>query len=232
MSSPIDLRFLALIVHDLRNPLNVIGLTARMIEEVSPKENPELIEDFGILRENLGQIERMLNCLSDYCRQFEGAPTAATAPFDPRLLLDSLVAELRLRLAAKSGDITLEDASASPSSVTLDGGRARQALQHALANATAAAASAPIRVRASGGPKRWITEIIVDAPPGETVHAGPLHPNHFERLIGNAAERHGLELALVAAISEQLGGTARLDVDSGRCTRLVLDWPAQHDGSR
>jgi signal transduction histidine kinase len=226
MTHSIDPRFLALIVHDLRNPLNVIGLSVRMIEEVVPKDSAELDEDFGILRENLRQMERMLAGLSDYCRLTEGSLHHAAATFDPRRLLSELVEEERYHAGVRAESIDFEAATDCPREVELDPYRARQALQHALANAVGAAASSPIHVSARGGPARWITEIAVLAPPGEAVRSGTLQPDEFQRLSGNAAERLGLELAIVAAISAEFGGTARLEVEPSQ-SRLVIDWPAR-----
>jgi signal transduction histidine kinase len=228
MSSLIDPRFLALIVHDLRNPLNVVGLSVRMIEEVVPKGDPELAEDFDILRENLGQIERMLNCLSDFCRLTDGADAPVPRPFDPRRLLSDVVEEQRSRLSARSGVVLLEQSSDAPCEVVLDPHRARQALQHVLANAVNAAGSGPVHVAARGGPDRWIIEVATEGPTGEPAHSVTLQPQNFERLSGNASERRGLELAVAAAVSRQFGGSARLEVDPARETRIVLDWPARY----
>jgi signal transduction histidine kinase len=228
MSPSIDPRFLGLIVHDLRNPLNVIGLSIRMIEEILPKGGDgELDEDFGILRENVGQIERMLNCLSDYCRQNEGTSHPNVIHFDPRRLLSDIVEDYRYRHQSRPTSLTLEVAPDSPAEAELDAQRARQAIQHALANTAAAAGSAPIRITSRGGPDRWTIELATDAPAGDAVRPVTLQANTFERLSGNAAERQGLELAIVAHISEQFGGSARLEVDPNRATRIVLDWPVR-----
>lgn len=227
MSPPIDPKFLGLIVHDLRNPLNVIGLSIRMIEEVLPKGSAEIHEDFGILRENLGQMERMLSILSDYCRQTDGAVPIAPTPFDPRRLLSEIIEEYRFRHPSKPGSIVLDVAPDTPAEVELDPLRTRQAIHHSLANTVAAASSAPVRVTSRGMEGRWVIEFATEAPAGDAVRPVPLRPDVFERLSGNAAERQGLELAIVAHITQQFGGASRLEVDAGRATRLILDWPVR-----
>ncbi len=68
---PIDPKLLGTIVHDLRNPLNVIQLSTRMIDQMKGRESSELDEDLSILRQNTQQLELMLQYLGDYCRQYE-----------------------------------------------------------------------------------------------------------------------------------------------------------------
>jgi signal transduction histidine kinase len=224
VTSPTDPRFLALMIHDLRNPLNVIGLSLRMIEEVVPRDDPDLLEDVEILRENVAQIERMLTALADYSRQLEGRSAGDPIPFDAPRLVTDVVDELKSRCGSKAHSLSLEVGADCPAEVELDPHRVRLAIWYATNNALAAAAGAPVRVTARGRPNRWIIEILADTPPGEAVRAVTLRPDRVERLVGTAAERQGLELAIVAGICEQFGGTARLDVDA-LSSRLILDWP-------
>ncbi len=67
--------------------------------------------------------------------------------------------------------------------------------------------------------------MIVDKPPPTTVSSMDIRPDKFERLAGSAAERRGLDLAIAARVSELFGGSARLEVEPGRRSTIVLDWP-------
>src|SRR5581483_116814 len=49
---PIGLQTFPVIVHDLRTPLNVIGLSLRMIEQAMPRDDPDLEEDLRFVEEN------------------------------------------------------------------------------------------------------------------------------------------------------------------------------------
>ena len=40
-----------------------------------------------------------------------------------------------------------------------------------------------------------------------------------------AAERRGLDLAIAARVTELFGGTARLEVEPGQRSALILEWP-------
>ncbi len=221
----IDPRFLALVVHDLRTPLNVIGLTIRAIEQSAPAPNPELEEDLVFLQENARQIERMLAQLGDYCRLLEAEQATSGLDFEPRRFLSDFVEDRRSRPGVEVTPVRLEFAAGTPAEVSLDPTRVRLALQHALANAIAAAGDAPVSIRSGGGAGRWIIELVVDKPPPAIVHSIRLRPGLFERLAGSAAERRGLDLAIAARVSELFGGSARLEVEPGTRSTILLDWP-------
>lgn len=226
MATSMTPRFLSLVVHDLRTPLNVIGLTLGMLEPLGRKQ-PEYEEDLRIIRENLHQMERMLAHLSDYCRLGEGPTPLSPAPFDPRRLLADLLDDQAMRGPAGRPPARLEVREGCPDHVELDQARASQALTHALTNATNAADGRPVRVVLDGDPDRLVVRIAVDRPPPASVKSLALRPDGFERLHGTAADRFGLELALAAQVTEAFGGTARLDVDQGEGTTLVFEWPAR-----
>jgi signal transduction histidine kinase len=218
-------QFLALVVHDLRTPLNVIGLSIRMISQAVPRNDPELEEDLRFIDENFRQLERMLNQLSDYYRLHDQGNPPATAEFSPRRLVDELLESRHVKAGMRSSRITLEVTDSCPGEVMLDPVRARMAIQYAVANAAAAANGGPIRIVLRGQPDRWVTEVVVDHPPPDSVRSTPLTPAGFDRLCGVALERRGMDLAIAAKVSELFGGSARLEAERGRRTSVVLDWP-------
>lgn len=221
----VDPRFLGLIVHDLRTPLNVIGLTIRAISQSMPQRSAELDEDLTFLHENARQIEMMLAQLGDYCRLLEAESPVSGLDFEPRRFLSDFLEDRQSRPGAEATPIRLDIADDSPAEVSLDPNRARLALQHALANAIAAAAGGPVRLRSRGPAGRWVIEMVVEKSPPPTVTTAQLRPGLFERLAGSAAERRGLDLAIAARVSELFGGTARLEIEPGVRSRVVLDWP-------
>jgi signal transduction histidine kinase len=220
--------FLSLAVHDLRTPLNVIGLTIRIFDASVPRNAPNFQEDLRCLEENFQVMVRMLQQINDFHRLYESAGEIAPIEFDPRRLVDDLVEEARSKSGANPPAVTLVVDESCPAEVTLDPIRAKQALQYALANAASAARErVPVRVIVRGGADRWITELAVDQPPPPTVQPLTLRPDLFERLCGTDAERRGVDLAIAAKISALFGGTARLEVYEGRGTSVVLDWPTR-----
>jgi signal transduction histidine kinase len=216
-----------LLVHDLRTPLNVIGLSLRLIEQALPTDDPDVAEDLRFIDENFHVLERMLAQLGDYARLFEPGFNLVLSEFSPRRLVDELLENRPSRPARKQAPVLLDVQKTCPAVVLLDQGRARLALDYALANAGAAAGAEPIRLVLRGAPERWIIEIAVDRPPPGSVQSVELSSQFYERLCGSAAERRGMDLAIAARISELFGGAARLETVEGRSTSIILDWPAR-----
>jgi len=226
-SMPTDSRFFPLIVHDLRTPLNVVGLSLRMIDQALPRSNPELLEDLRFVEDSFKQIERMLAQLSDYCRLFEPEVPVEAMEFSPERLMSEVIETRSLKDGSKAVPIHVEVRQSCPPEALLDPTRAKQAIQYALANALAAAKVEGVHVTLHGGPDRWVTEFSVNHPPPPSVTSVELRADLFERLCGTAAERRGMDLAIAARISEMFGGAARLEVDETRGSTIVLDWPAR-----
>jgi signal transduction histidine kinase len=200
-------QLLSLIIHDLRTPLNVIGLSLRMVNHSIPKGDPDLDQDLRFLEENFNQIVRMLAQLSDFHRLHNQDPTLDPIEFSPRRLVEEMVEGPLTGSGSKAG-VSVEVLDTCPTEVALDPLRARLALQYALTNALNAAEGKPVRVVLRGGEGRWVTEMVVDQPPPDTVKAVDLSPLAFERLCGSARERRGMDLAIAAKVSEFFGGSA------------------------
>ncbi len=229
-----DPKLLAMIVHDLRTPLNVIGLSLRMVENaVSPLKNPELNEDLEFLRMNVGQLERLLIYLSDYCRVLEGSGFGSSSVFSPARLSEELLGDEQAgSLGLSASDLRIEVREGCPAEVELDERKVRQAILYAIANARVAAGlseSKPINVTFRGGDGRWRIEVALELPPPRDSEDSIVNPRRFDRLSGVARERAGLDLAIVAQIAEHFGGTVRLEYEPGISSTIVLDWPVAQD---
>jgi signal transduction histidine kinase len=219
-------RFLSMVVHDLRTPLNVIGLSLRIIGQSLPATDPEVQEDLTFLEENFQVLVRMLHQLSDFHRLFERTASPEPVAFDPRRLVGDFVTDSQAKGRPKATQVDLTVDASCPTEVSLDPVRARLALEYAVANASGAARQdAAVRIVLRGEHDRWITEVIVDHAPPPTVAPVVLAPNLFERICGTDAERRGVDLAITAMVSALFGGSARLEVRPGQGTSVVLDWP-------
>lgn len=228
----VDGSFLALVVHDIRNPLNVIKLTLRLLSQSVPKGNTDLAEDLRIIDENSREIERMLINVVDYMKLFEAESIFPAFDFSPSRLVDELLEERAERLGPNGVKVVIDHDPSTPGEVSLEQGLARLAIQYVLENASAASGTLPIRLRTQGGPDRWQTLVTVDLAPACSVKSVELSTRSFERLNGIERERRGLDLAIAARVSEIFGGAARLEVVNGEQSTIVLDWPARHTNSR
>ena len=222
----IDSRGLSVLVHDLRNPLNVIGLSLRMVEEELPSQGcEEARDDLRIVRENVALMTRMLAYLGDYARLIDLAPVAlVTSQFDPRRLVAEVLDEVGAQSTRPDRPIPVEVGPDCPESIHADPSRARVALRYALINAMASAGESPIRIVLRGCAGGLEVEVAVDRPARATVQSMPIAGDRFERILGGEAERRGLDLAMAGGISELLGGGARLEVREGAGTSVVLSW--------
>jgi|GEM_PF-1876053 len=224
---PLALDLFPLMVHDLRTPLNVVGLSLRMVEQGLPETHSELHDDLKFIEDSFKQIERMLALLSDYARLFEPDFVLDPAEFDPRRLVSELIESHPNRGNGRPIPIHLEVEPSCPQAVVLDQTRLRLAVQYALANACGAARDAEVRVVLRGAGDRLVTEFRVPSAPPSSVSPFELNPQLIERLCGSAAERRGMELAIVARISQLLGGSGRLETEPGQSSRIVLEWPTR-----
>ena len=223
---PIDARLLGMIVHDIRNPLNVIGLTLRVIEQMPSPVKSELQEDLGFLRENTAQITRMLVLVSEFCRLREHQISLSPAPIEPARFLGDLLAERAGKATEQAYPARLDCDPSTPATVHLEPVRLRFLIQYALANA-AGATDRPLLVRLSGSGDRWRVTITVDRPPPSSVQGGPISSNVFERLMATEAERRSFELAIAAWLGEELGGSVRMEVNPGVSSTVVVDLPVR-----
>jgi signal transduction histidine kinase len=235
MATELNSHFLAVVVHDMRTPLNVIGLTLRLIDQAIPTRNSELDEDLRVVRENVGHIELMLAHLSDYCRLVEDSAAVRPSPFDLRRLAAELVEDPTARPLALSQQrsVRLNVAADCPQEVELDPAWARVAMRHAIGNALAAAEGGPVSLSLRPAPhsaddsERVLVEVAIEKPPPQLLQSLPLDGRECERLTGSPHERRGLDLAIAARVSEMFGGRARLEVVEGQRSVVVLDWPVR-----
>lgn len=230
MASPIDPKLLGTIVHDLRNPLNVIQLSARMIEQTRHTGSADLDEDLSILRQNTQQLELMLQQLGDYCRQYETSTLSAAMRFSTKHFVSDVV-ELQRESATPSvtdRSIDTEFRPGAPEHLELDLSRARLALGLALRNALIASPRGTVRIIVDGGDEHVAFRVVTDGPlKGPTTPATPLRGDSFERLLPVAAERRALDLAIVGRISDLFGGTAAFEVETGTSSTILLQWPVR-----
>jgi signal transduction histidine kinase len=224
---PTDPALLALIIHDLRNPLNAIGMALHMIEGELPEGCDDLRQDVAMIGESARSLRRMLKILGDYNQLVGGPGIPAPHPFDPRRLVSDAVAEATERPEGGSARVHLEVGEAAPAEVELDQAWCRLALIHALSNAMEASGGSEVRVTVTGAPGRWRTRIVTEQPPADSVRGGPLGDELPRRLVGSPHERRGLDLAIVSQVTDRLGGTARLELEPGLRSALVLDWPVR-----
>ena len=214
-------RILAIVSHDIRNPLNVIQLAARHLEQVATEVNVVKRDTERVLR-SATRIQNIVGDLLDVSREREGQGISVTrAEADVSAICRQVLDELE----ATAKDHEFHFDCSADSTGLWDANRIIQAIANLATNAVQhGARGCPISVRVTGDPDQVIVAVHNDgAIPSE------LLPTLFDpfRSGGRTTGRGdglGLGLFIVEAIARAHDGTIEVDSDPARGTtfRLVL----------
>lgn len=210
-------RFLAMISHEVRTPLNVIlGIVEVLRRKKRNKEEAGLVEDMG---DAGGMLLRLLNGALDLSKIESGQSEPELAPADVRALLAAIARVWRLR--SEELGLTLEvECHGAPEDfiIATDAGRIEQVVINLLSNALKLTPSGVIRIRAMALPRDGDSVAlrieVEDQGPGVPPAQRDRIFQPFEQLdAGRAAGGAGLGLAICRANVEGLGG--RIGVTDG-----------------
>ena len=203
-------RFLAMISHDVRTPLNIImGITELLRRKTRPKAEAALIADMG---DAGAMLLRLLNGALDLSKIESGQIDVRPAPVDFHAGLEAVARVWRRRADELGLQLRLEfEGDAADFRVLADEGRVEQVVVNLLSNAMKMTPSGLIRLRAAARPRPngpTTLEIEVhDQGPGVPEDKRDRIFQPFEQLDdGRAAGGAGLGLAICRATVEALGG--------------------------
>jgi len=181
-------RFAGSIVHDLKNPLNIIGLTAEMagMERATPEMRQQA--QAGI-RKQVDRISDMIGEILEFTQGSQGA--FVLAPMDYEAFIQELVEELRPEVALKSA--TLELPGSLPKvKLRLNPKRLRRVFHNLIHNATDAMPDGgKISLRIHPTRTEVVTE-IQDSGPG----IAPEIADHLFEAFATHGKAHGTGLGL------------------------------------
>lgn len=155
-------RFARSIVHDLKNPLNVIGLTSEMaaMGQVGPEGRAKA---FLIIRQQVDRINELVGEILDFTQG--AAPDLILPPIDYAGFVQAILDELRSEASLKSSTIELENAP-PPVALALNPKRLRRLFFNLVNNALdAMPRGGRIILRFRSAPGELITE-VEDTGPG------------------------------------------------------------------
>jgi signal transduction histidine kinase len=208
-------RLMAVVSHDLRNPLTGILAAGGALTRgnVAPEAVPLARRIVSAGR----RMERLIRDLLDWSRIHGGVPV----PIQPR---EADLGEVARRIADELGE---RDATRvrvehdGDTRAVLDPDRIEQVVANLLSNALQhAPAGTVVRVRTAGGPREVRVEVENGGPgiPPE-LQAEVFQP--FRRGPGTDGPGVGLGLFIVRSLVEAHGGTVELDSAPGRTTFVV-----------
>ncbi len=225
-------RFLAVVSHEVRTPLNgILGMTHLLMETPLSQEQQTYARAVKSSGEALlGLIEEIL----DFSKIEAGKIELENAPFDPAELVTEIVELLSPRAQAKGIEIAAQFPEDLPRTVSGDAARLRQVLLNLAGNAvkfTDRGGVAVIVERAG----ELIKFFVRDTGPGIDADAKARIFEEFEQGDSTLARRHGgtgLGLAIASRIVERMGGEIALSGNAGGGTefRFAVRLPAVEDG--
>jgi signal transduction histidine kinase len=211
---------LAIVSHDIRNPLGTIQLAAMQLQHVAG--SPEAVKKVaGVVTRGVARIEHIVRDLLDLSREREGKGIPiAPRPADLSAICRQIIEELEPM--AKGRPITLE--CDTDGTGTWDEHRILQAISNLASNAVQhGRPGTPVQVRVTGTQERVAVEVQSDG----TI-APELVPHLFEAFRsgeahGQRGEGLGLGLFIAKAIAVAHGGGIEVDSAGGSTIfRLVL----------
>jgi PAS domain S-box-containing protein len=212
---------LAIVAHDLRNPLHVIMSAAAKIAPSLPDQKDKQYIEF--IHRSVREMDRLVRDLLDVSSMESGNFAVQRKPVDLRALLEE--AQERFSLSARERKITFDyDIDAIAGSVNADRGRLLQVLSNLLGNAFKFTPKGG-RVSLRAYKREDDVEIVVqDSGPG----IAPEHlPRVFDRFWqGDRASRTGagLGLAICKGIIEGHDGRIRVEstIDVGTTVHVTI----------
>jgi signal transduction histidine kinase/ActR/RegA family two-component response regulator len=219
--------FLAMLAHELRNPLAPIRTA---VELLTPDADPETM-GFArdILARQVEHIVRLVDDLLDVSRVMQGKVQLRRAPVELRQLIRHVVDEVKASIAASQQELAVE---LPTSNVWVDGDSVRisQIVSNLLANAmkfTPAAGRLTVTLDQDGG-----QAIITVADTGTGIEREMLE-KIFEPFtqVASSLDRSrgglGIGLALVKSLAELHGGSVSAESEGlGKGSRFVTRLPA------
>lgn len=122
---------LGIVSHDLRNPLTTIALSADLLRDSEPEEQPELIDT---IRNSARQMQRLIQDLLDVARVETGGLAVATTVIDPETLVREVCAQHEPLAEHKNVRLACELATPLPR-ICADHDRLVQVLGNLIGNA-------------------------------------------------------------------------------------------------
>jgi PAS domain S-box-containing protein len=213
---------LAVVAHDLRNPLNTVGVAASMLlERVGNAAGAKYV---GMIQNATARMNRLIQDLLEITRIERGRFSLEKGPLQAAPLLNEAV--IMLRPIAEARQIRLEaEGVVEGTRVLADGSRVLQVLSNLVGNAvkfTPDGGSVRIACTADGESARFS---VTDTGPG-------IPPEQIPQLFGrfwqaDSADRRGVGLGLSIAkgIVEAHGGTIWVDSRVGEGSTFHFTLP-------
>ena len=215
---------LAIVSHDLRNPIHTISMSAALLQDLYPDPQEMLTRQLAVIRRASRRANALIQDLLDVSRIESGTLAVERGPLDAHSLVDDVVVELRP--IAEEKKVVLEGKwTGEPAQVPGDRDRLIQAFSNLIGNA--------VKFTPPGG-RIEMGGSVVDGTVEYRIHdtgAGiPAEhlPHLFDRFwqakrTGRAGA--GLGLFITHGIVEAHGGTLTVESSEGQGSTFIVSLP-------
>jgi PAS domain S-box-containing protein len=216
--------------HDVRNPLSVADMNARILEIGERSERQ--LESVGRIRRSISTSLRLIDDLLEVARAEAGQLEIECVNTDVGRVAREVAEDFSAPAAAAG--VRLEVRAPGGLQAETDPVRLRQVLGNLLSNAVKYAPHAQVTVdaeiRHSGGPRPgdWVAVSVTDTGPGIPADQREAIFQEYTRLDPKAQQGAGIGLAISRRIARLLGGdlTVQSEVQRGATFTLWLPTPS------
>ena len=217
-------RFLASVSHELRTPMNaILGFTDALLAGVDGPLNGEQQASLGWVQRGGRDLLGLINEILDLSKIEAGKLTIVPEPFDPRELVEVVVAQHRSLAAQKGIRFAWHDAGA-PVEVVLDRQRVRQILVNLFGNALKFTLQGEVEVETDGANDEEFRVAVRDTGPGIVPDQHEAVFEEFRQAEG-ASSGTGLGLAISRRLARLMGGDITLESEPGHGAVFHLRLP-------
>ncbi len=214
-------RMAAQVAHEVRNPLNALGLNAEMLgDELDQLPEPARAEARELLGQLQGEIDRLAEVTETYL-SLARLPRPELSPVDLGELVRRVLAFVGDELAGAGVEVTVEVVADLPA-VPLDERQVRQALLNLVRNAAEAQPGGGTLAVQVGGGDGSAVMVVEDGGPGVDPDVAPAL---FDPFVSTKDRGTGLGLAITRQIVEGHGGTIEYRRASGGGAAFVVKLP-------
>lgn len=220
-------RFLAAASHDLRQPLQTLGIYLHMLSEQPLSEQAQKL--VAAARDGYDSTQRLLNSLMDISSMDTGLLQPQIREIDVAGLLSRIGNDMRAEAATKGLDLRIECA---PAQATTDPAMLERIIRNLLNNAVKYTSRGAVRLKCISANNHIIIK-VQDTGPGIPKDRIPLIFEDFYQIDNPDRDRSkglGLGLSTVNRLSRLLGYQVRVLSRMGRGSVFTLDVPPPNAG--
>lgn len=218
-------RVLAIVSHDLRDPLSTIGLSAAFELESQPRD-PQTRKHLEIIVRCVGRMQHMIGDLLDLARVQSGTLKLECRPWDAGELLRAILESYEL-VARQKGIAIVEDCNLVDVVVSCDRARIEQVFANLLGNSIKFCQPGDTLTVRGQSDRDFVRYEVEDTGPGIEADALPHIFEPYWSAHTHAKEGLGLGLYICQRIIDAHGGEMSASSAPTGGTTFVVRLPAQ-----